>query len=342
VIVVVGASREDRQDALNGLLRLLLIVGPIALVVVSGAGYLVAAGALRPVEQMREQAESISDETSGARLTLTRARDEIRRLGQTLNDMLARLESGRARERRFIADASHELRTPLALLRTELDLALRKPRSPDELRAALLSAADEVERLVMLSEDLLVLAAADERGIRLDRTDVPIADLIDAAVRRFSSRAAEDGRAFDTSIEPRGVTISADRLRLEQALGNLVDNALRHGDGTVTLRAEVSPAASPAGDSDGAVAHRGEITAAQGGSRVWLSVRDHGRGFPRDFLPHAFERFSRADAARTTGSAGLGLAIAEMIARAHGGGACAENAPDGGAIVSVWLPRDSS
>ena len=169
----------------------------------------------------------------GRRLPLPPAHDEVRRLSETLNAMLGRLEEGLERERRFVADAGHELRTPLATLRAELELALRQPRPSEELVAALRSAAEEVERLVRLAEDLLVLAREGEDRPPLRRTRVDVSDLLAAVAARF--------RRGDRSIEvavPEGLVLDADRARLEQALGNLVENALRHGGGTVRLQAD--------------------------------------------------------------------------------------------------------
>jgi heavy metal sensor kinase len=313
VVLVVGGSLEDRDDALAGLLAQLLVGGPVALVLASLAGYLLAAAALRPVEAMRRQAAEISSEEPGRRLPLPEARDEIRRLGETLNSMLGRLEAGLARERRFAADASHELRTPLALLQTELELALRRPRSPEEHEQALRSAAEEVDRLARLAEDLLVLARADAGRLPLRLAPIDPDDLLSSVARRFAGRAASGGRGIELACAP-DASLAGDRLRLEQALGNLVDNALRHGAGTVRLAAE---------RSDGVVV---------------LRVSDEGAGFAPDFLPRAFDRFARADEARGGGGAGLGLAIAEAIVRAHGGHAAAANVPGDGAVVSLSLP----
>jgi two-component system, OmpR family, sensor kinase len=312
-VVVTGASVEDRDEALNSLLTQLLVGGPVALLLSSLAGYALAAAALRPVEGMRRRAQDISSETAGRRLPLPPARDELFRLGETLNDMLARLEAGLLRERRFVGDASHELRTPLALLQTELELALGRPRSRDELRSALASAAEEVDRLTRLAEDLLVLARADEGQLPLRRSAVPVGDLFETVARRFGPRAEASGRALDLAARA-GETIHADRLRLEQALGNLVDNALRHGAGAVRLEAE---------RRDG---------------NVTLRVSDEGGGFPASFLPHAFERFARADEARARGATGLGLAIVDAVARAHGGVASAANRDGGGAVVWLTFP----
>jgi two-component system OmpR family sensor kinase len=274
-IVVAGASLEDRDEALASLLTQLLLGFPIALVLSGLAGYLLATAALRPV--------------------------------------VKRLEAGLTRERRFVADASHELRTPLALLQAELELALGRPRSPEELRDALASAGEEVDRLTRLAEDLLVLARADEGHLPLRRSAVAVGDLFETIVRRFAPRAQAGGRVLDVSAGP-DQTIFADRLRLEQALGNLVDNALRHGGGTIRLEAE---------SRDGT---------------TMLEVSDEGEGFPSSFLPHAFERFARADEARSRGATGLGLAIVDAVARAHGGSANVANRDEGGAVVSLSLP----
>jgi len=300
--IVAGASLEERNEALNGLLAAFVIGGPIALALSTLLGYLLAGALLRPVESMRRRAADISADTAGERLPLPHARDEIFRLGRTLNEMLGRLEEGLARERRFVADASHELRTPLAVLRAELELARRRPRSTEELRAALDSAAEEIERLARLAEDLLVLARADEHGLPLQPEPIEVRELLETVAGRF-------GDGVEVSAVD-GETIVGDRLRLEQALGNLVDNARRHGAGTVRLDAE------PRED------------------RIALRVSDEGPGFPPGFLPHAFERFTRGDEARERGGAGLGLAIVDAIARAHGGRAHAANAS-----VTIELPR---
>ena len=313
LVLVVGASLEDRADALEGLLAQLLVVGPLALLLASIAGYFLAAAALRPVEVMRRRAAEVSSERPGQRLPLPNAKDEIRRLGETLNDMLGRLEAGLAHERRFVADASHELRTPLASLRTELELALRRPRSPQELEQALRSASEEVELLVRLAEDLLVLASSDERRLLLSLSPHVVREVLDSVAGRFDARASAAGRSLEVIAADDGV-LTGDRLRLEQALGNLVDNALRYGAGTVRLEAD---------PENGMLA---------------LRVRDDGAGFPPEFLPHAFERFSRADVARAGGGAGLGLAIVDAIARAHGGSATATNRAEGGAEITLFIP----
>jgi two-component system OmpR family sensor kinase len=161
-VVVIGRSLEQRDEALDRLLNEFLIGGPAALLLAILAGYGVAAAALRPVEAMRRRAAAITASTPGQRLPVLAPRDELARLAETLNDMLARLEAALEHERRFVDDASHELRTPLALLKTELELALRHPRSRGELEQTLRSAAEDTDRLVRLAEDLLLVARFDQ------------------------------------------------------------------------------------------------------------------------------------------------------------------------------------
>jgi len=308
IVVVVGTSLEARGDALETLLILLLIGGPAALLLASLLGYALATAALRPVEAMRREAAAVSAVEPGRRLSLPAADDEIRRLGATLNEMLARLELALATERRFVADASHELRTPLALLRTELELALRRPRSHEELERAIRSAAEEADRLAQLAEDMLVLAQADEGKLHVHREEVAARDLVERIRSRFGAEAASVGRAVEAEPMPPDLVFLGDRLRVEQALGNLVDNALRHGRGRVVL------------------------TACRSDEAVELHVRDEGH-FPDELRAHAFERFARSDAARSGSGAGLGLAIVDAIARSHGGSTHIRV----GAETDVWL-----
>jgi signal transduction histidine kinase len=296
--IVVGHSLDDRDEVLAGLIAAFAIGGPLAILLASVLGYVLAGAGLRPVEAMRRRAAA-GDE----RLPLPAAHDEIYRLGETLNALLARLRGSIERERRFVADASHELRTPLAVLKTELEAALRDP----DPHPAISSAIEEVDRLSQLAEDLLVLARSEEGDLPVRREPLRVRPLLENVRDRFADRAGRAGRAI--LVEDGDVTISADPLRLRQALGNLVDNALRHGAGDVVLRAAAD---------DGGVA---------------LEISDGGTGFAPDIAERAFERFARGDVARTRGGTGLGLAIVRAIAEAHGGRATLE-----GSTVRVWMP----
>jgi two-component system OmpR family sensor kinase len=312
-VLVVGATRENGAEALRSLRTELLIAGPVALLLATTLGYLLAGTGLRAVETMRRRAEAISGDEPGARLPVAQTGDELERLGTTLNDMLARLDDAIERERGFVADAGHELRTPLALLRAELDFALHHAETTEELRAALRVASDETDRLAQLAGDLLLIASAERGAIALRRERLAAAELLESVRNRFAWRASEAGRCLDVRA-PVGTALTGDRLRLEQALGNLVDNALRHGAGDILLEAR------------------------NAGDALELHVRDGGPGFPEGFVEHAFDRFTRADASHGGEGAGLGLAIVEAIACAHGGRALAATRPDGGTDVWITVP----
>ena len=313
-VIAIARSLAARDETLDRLSREFLLTVPLVLLLALGGGYALAAAALRPVEAMRRRAEAVSADVPGRRLPAPRAKDEIAALARTLNDMLARLEAAVEHERRFVADASHELRTPLALLRAELELALRHPRSRSELEAAIRSAAVETERLTRLAEDLLLIARGDEGKLPIRREPVRSIDLLERVRDRFAMRAVSLGRSLDV-VDGADVELDADPARLEQALGNLVDNALEHANGEVSLRAEAV---------DGVVA---------------LHVEDDGPGLPPGFTHRAFDRFSRGDEAREGGGAGLGLAIVQLIARAHGGTAHLEASPGGGSDAYIVIPR---
>lgn len=313
MVLVVGATRQDDVETLGSFRDELLLAGPIALLLACGVGYLLAGVSLRQVESMRRRAAAISSDTPGERLPVPSTGDEVERLGKTLNQMLDRLEAALERERDFVADAGHELRTPLALLRTELELALRQAQTADELREAVRWSSYEVDRLSQLAEDLLLIARTDGGELPLRSELLEVETLFEAVQARFEWRAQELGKTI-AAIPAPGLQIEGDRMRLEQALGNLVDNALRHGGEEVTLR-----------------------TVASGGS-VELHVTDNGAGLPDAFLPHAFERFTRADASR--GGSGLGLAIVETIAKSHGGTASVQSTPRGGADAMVCVPLE--
>jgi signal transduction histidine kinase len=311
-VLVLARPLRQTEETLHRLFGGLLVAGPIGLLLATLGGYLLAAAALRPVESMRRRASAISATTPGARLPVPPSRDEIRDLAETLNEMLARLEAALEHERRFVADASHELRTPLALLKAELELALRRPRTAEQLRAAVESAAEETDRLVLLAEDLLLIARSDQEVLGLRIEPVDLGALARSTADRFVERASSVQRRVDVEI-PSRTEVSADRLRLEQALRNLVDNALGYGEGTITITAR------PVGDA------------------IEIHVLDEGQGFSQEVAARAFERFARGDDARTRGGSGLGLAIVEAVAQAHGG--AAGIAPSGkGADVWISLP----
>lgn len=297
LVVVAGSANQERSEALSQIAAAFAVGAPLALLLAAGAGYVLARRALMPVEEMRARADGISGEGGDERLPLPAANDELRSLAETLNSMLERLEAALEREKAFVADASHELRTPLSVLKAELELAEQGARNPEELRAAISSALVEVDRLARLADDLLVAARADRGQIPIRREPVEVDQLLARVIDRFDRQAADAGRPIELTADA-GLRASIDPLRAEQAVSNLLDNALRHGSGVVTVAARLG--------------RDGELV---------IDVTDQGSGFPAGFRERAFERFSRADVGRTSGGAGLGLSIVAAIARAHGGSA---------------------
>lgn len=309
-VLVVGTSLERLDDDLARLRRLLLIGGPLALLAVTGSAWLLAGAALRPVEQLRREAASISAGEPHRRLPVPATRDEVARLAVTLNDLLERLEAAIQQERRFVDDASHELRTPIGILRTELELALRHPRSKTELETVVSSAHHEAERLSRLTEDLLVLARADHGRLPLRPAKVTVDEIVKPIRRAHPS----------VSVAVGDVEIYGDPDRLRQALDNLIDNAFRHGAPPVTVQAW------------------------HDSHTVTIAVRDHGPGLPEAVGSAVFERFRRADDTRSrdSGGTGLGLAIVAAIARAHGGDVTALAPDDGGTEFRLQLPAPTT
>ncbi|HEY2056523.1 MAG TPA: ATP-binding protein [Solirubrobacterales bacterium] len=275
-IVAVGATLEERNEALSNVRTLLLIGGPVALILAALTGWIVVGAALRPVDRM-----------------------------------LVRLEDGLRRERTFVADASHELRTPLTQLKMELELMRQERPEGDDFDAAITAAIGDSDRLSMLSEDLLVLARADRDRLPVKREEVDVGALLATVAGRYPAEKVEVGEVPEG--ERQTMTIRADRSRLEQALGNLLDNALAHGAPPVRLSVVRRPGS------------------------VEFHVTDAGGGFPPDFIPQAFDRFSQASPGDGGSGTGLGLAIVRAIAEAHGGTAGAGNR-DGAADVWFALP----
>ena len=321
VIIVTGASTGVADAAQSRAQAVILAAGPAA-VAAAGLGAWVLAGAtLRPVTRMRRRLADITERNPAARLRVPAGRDEIASLAVTMNALLDRLQLALDRQRDFVADASHELLTPLTALRAELELAGRPGRSRAALEAAVTAAAGDTDRLIHLAGDLLLMARAQEGASFLRPAEVDVPGLLAAAARAFAGQARARGVTLQVRAGP-VPAVTADPERLRQAVDNLLSNAIRH---------------SPAG---GAVELAAGKNRRPGQDLVIIEVRDQGPGFPPGFLPHAFERFSRADVGRSRaeGGTGLGLAIVDLIARAHGGRAVAVNRPGGGAQVSVELP----
>ena len=315
-IVVAGVSLATRDAALDKLDDSLWIGVPAALVLASIAAYFLAAAALAPVERMRARAALISTDEISTRLPLPEANDEIQALGRTLNAMLDRLEAGLNHERQFVANASHELRMPLAVLRAELEVALREHGGERPLRAAMQSAIEETDRIVKLAEDLLLLARAQDGTLPLDARTARGHGASGRARRPLrTGRRRVRSRARGRSCRPAGGRLRPRRPRPHPSSG------VEPGRQQLAIRRRSRDRLGP-----------------RGRRAIELHVSDRGPGFGEDLAGRAFDRFSRADVARGRGGVGLGLTIVRTIAQAHGGDAAACDLPQGGADVWIALP----
>jgi signal transduction histidine kinase len=319
--VAAQASRRVENDLQAG--RAFVIAAATFAFLVAGAAiWLVIGRALRPLKQLAALTDEVGlTQDLNWRLPLPRADDEVRRLSESFNGMLDRLQNANAQladalesQQRFVADASHELRTPLTTIRSNTGFLIQHPDAlPDDREAALRDIAGEGERMSRLVGDLLTLARADA-GQHLDKAPVDLCALVGEVTRQAGGIHADRHIAAHT---PAGdVTVPANADSLTQLLWILIDNAARH---------------TPGGG-------RVEVSIQRNGARVQLVVADDGEGIPEPHLPHVFDRFFQADAARSGGGAGLGLAIARWIVEEHGGRIVAENNVFGGATLRVELP----
>ncbi len=290
----------------------LLVGGPLLLALFAGIAWIAVGRALRPVASLRRGAEEITGAGQSRRLPLPDAQDEIHRLGVTLNRMLDRLEEAGRRQRGFVADAAHELRSPLTSMRAQLEVASQHPDRADWRRLSEGALADTL-RLGRMVEDLLALARLDERPAAIQSRELELGEV----AREVAGRLPEAGAEVTLDLDG-GARVRGDRQSLDRAVQNLLDNAVRHA----ASRVEVS-------------------VACEGGLAV-LAVADDGPGIPAADRERVFERFTRLDDARSRehGGAGLGLAIAREIVRAHGGELTAEDGAPGARLV-MRLPADA-
>ena len=314
---VAGVSLESFDSTMSQAERDLAGAGAFFVVIACAGAYWLARAALSPVERLRRQVAALSARDEESSIEVPATRDEIAALAATMNDLLGRLQRALSRQRAFVADASHELRTPLAVLRGELELADRPGRSREQLAAAVRSAAAEADRLARITSDLLLLARSDDDRLSLRLEQADIGSLLARSAELAGPRLAQAGLTCRVDA-PAGLRARVDPDWISQAVGNLLANALRFSPrGSVIV-----------------------LAARASGADLDIEVRDDGPGFPAEFLPHAFERFGRPDSGRSCGEggAGLGLAIVQAVAMAHGGVAAARNEPGAGAVVTLHLP----
>ncbi len=323
VRAVAGSDLAGIASTLDGLARTLLFAGGLASIVSLAGGWWLAGGALRPVAAITAEADQIGAADIDRRLPVPRQRDELRSLATTLNSMLDRVAEAMRRQHAFVTAASHDLRTPLAALRAELELADTPDASEDDLREAIRRAHADAVRLGDLATGLLGLAEARADGRSLVRGPVSVAELVDSAVRRVEP-VARERQVSITTAAPEGI-VRVDRVRIEQALANVILNAVVHGP----AQSEVAVVASLERGGPGAT----------GRDRAWLAleVLDRGPGIAADPERRLFEPFQRGRGARASGS-GLGLATAAAALDAHHGEIGFEPRDGGGTRFWMRLP----
>jgi heavy metal sensor kinase len=316
--LLVAGPLDDVLAVTRDLRNLLLTAIPGVLLVACLGGYWLSRRALGPVDGITRDAKSISVQNLSKRLAVPQTGDELQRLSETWNDMLERLEAAVKRITQFTADASHELRTPIALIRTTADLALRRERDTTEYRKALCEIALEAERMGRLTEDLLALARADSTAVEIPLAPVDVNDVVAEVIERSRALAETRGVQVVADLSSGVGAASANQAALRRLLLILIDNALKH---------------TPAG---GTVS----VATRKGASGISLSVMDSGEGIGPEAIPHIFDRFYRADSARSrNGGTGLGLSIAQAIAYAHGTKIEVVSEPGAGACFRLLLPE---
>jgi two-component system OmpR family sensor kinase len=323
--VLAGASPESAELGLQPLLTTILLILPLGVLAAYVLGWWLAFRAVQPVDRIITEVREITDGRSlHRRLPVPLVKDEVGRLAETLNQMLNRLERSFSALRRFTADASHELKTPLTVLRAGVERAITTRGVPAETLAALEETLQEINRMTELVDTLLTLARADEGIVPLHREPVDLRTLVEEAAETGELLAEKGGVRMGVSTPAEPIVIGADASRIRQLLLNLLTNAVKY---------------TPPGG-------RVRLWLERSDSQVRLGVSDTGIGIAPGDLPHVFDRFWRADSARTRTSerpgVGLGLAICKWIAEAHGGTIEAYSRPGRGTTFTVTLPAQDT
>lgn len=334
-IVQVASSLEEVEDFLNTLFIILIITVPSALMVASLGGQFLANKALSPVDQITQTARRITSKNLNQRIKPLKVKDEISRLIETFNEMISRLDTSFGQIKQFSTDASHELKTPLTILKGEVEVALRKGRSPQEYEQILRSNLEEVNRMSQIVDDLLFLAKADIGQVRLDKEEIRLTDILKEVAEQMRFLSHSKNIRIETSNLDQEVHILGDALRIRELFINLIDNGIKYTErgGTITLRLSNHSSSRPNHPSSGS----GEELL----ESVKVTVSDTGIGIAREDQERIFDRFYRVDKARSRehGGSGLGLSICKWIAEAHQGAIYVESEVGRGSSFIVKLPR---
>jgi len=317
-IVQVAEPMDDYLEALERFRTAMFISIPVLLLLAAGGGYWMSTRALRPVDRITHAAQMINPQDLSRRVIVPQTGDELQRLAETLNQMLQRIESAVARITQFTADASHELRTPVALIRTRAEVTLAKPRNIDQYRDALKEVLAESERTTALIENLMTLARSDTGSETLNFNRTDIGDIAREVSTQAQTLSDAKQLHWSVAIPDAAIWVRGDANALRRLLLILVDNAVKY--------------TPPAGSIS--------LALQRNGSHAEIRVRNNGIGISADDLPHIFDRFYRADKARSRelGGTGLGLSIGRWIANAHGGDIQVETSTPNGTTFVVRLP----
>ena len=339
-----GASLLSMQQTLVSVARILTLATLMILVAAAIGGYLLMKQPLRPLVLLTEKAANIGHNELGERLPIIPTGDELERLAYSLNGMIDRLEEALDHNRRFSADASHELRTPLTIMRGEIEEMLSINELPTPAVENILSTLEEIDRMSRIVNSLMTITRLDAGGERMDIQVLDLSNLAQITVEHMRLLAEEKNLAM-TCVAERAVNICGDPMRIKQVLVNLIDNAIKYshnghesaGAAQDCYTAELPRPGSPPKASV-------NVRVFTSGNRACLEIADQGIGISADVLPHVFDRFYRADYARSRGAGGvgLGLAIVKAIVTAHDGSVSITSVPGQGSIVLVQFPVASA
>jgi two-component system OmpR family sensor kinase len=316
-LVESGIPYQQTQVVLHGLLITLALYTPFIVSLAIGGGYWLMRRSLQPVDEITERAEGITSTNLSERLPVIRTGDELERLSTALNRMIGRLEDAFQHINRFSADASHELRTPLTILRLELEGIVHNCTLNGFLEDQIGSALEETHRMSRIVESLLTISRLDVGEVKLDKLRLDLSGLAASTAGEMRVLADEKSIALGTSTED-GIYVEGDRTHLQQVMVNLIDNAIKYTQ------------------ECGAI----EVRVRREDSNAVLEVSDNGAGIPACAIPHVFERFFRADKARSraSGGAGLGLSIVKAICTAHGAEIRVSSEEGRGSCFHIELP----
>jgi len=333
-IVQVASSLEDVEDALNKLFIILVVSVPLALLVASVGGQFLASKALRPVDEISQTARMITFENLNQRIRVPKVRDELSRLIETLNEMISRLDRSFQQTKQFTSDASHELKTPLTILKGEVEVALRKERTPLEYEQTLKSNLEEIDRMSQIVNDLLLLSKADSGELRLTKQEINLGEVLSNVIGQLSRLAQVKNLHLETSNHQDGIYVFGDVLRIRELFVNLIENGIKYTEPGGFVRVTLSEEKGPHGESPSTVAQDSPSGFAT------IVVADSGIGIAKEDQERIFDRFFRVDKARSReqGGSGLGLSICRWIVEAHQGEIWVESTPGTGSSFTVRLP----